>query len=525
MIELQKFLFESTPKRMELMDYVPSSKNEYTIHVYRNHSFELVEHTLTAYLDYADIKGVFTYSDYDDSLSFYQIDTSADMILLWLDMTRYHQEKMSDFLKERLNYLSSIYRNPILLVQLEGESIEMGGNVYCYNMEDIKSALKGRYIEERLEALTGTKLSAKACMQVSRELGLKYIPGLLKPTLKAIIVDLDNTLYEGVLGEDGESGIRLSDGHRKLQESIKKLKEKGFFVCIASKNEEKDVMSLFQTRKDFILKKEDFSMICASWQSKAQMIGEIASYLNIHTDSMIFIDDNIGELMSVKEEHPSIHVIHASQNPLITDQVLTHYPGLWKARHQQEDEIRTADIKAKKSREELQKSLSKEEYLKSLKMELEYDLDDREKAGRIAELSNKTNQFIFNYKRYTLSEVERLMTAEDSLVIAVKLKDRLSNSGMIGACVFRVAADCLVLEECFVSCRALGRGIEEVIILGSISIAQKHFSKEKVKVLFQKGERNTPAEVFVHQHLEPCLAVPEEIRYQMPEEMLTISIK
>ncbi len=525
MIELQKFLFESTPKRVELMDYVSSAKNEYTIHIYRNHSFELVEHTLPAYLDYAEIKGKFSYSDYDDSLSFYNIDTSADMLILWLDMTRYHQEKIGDFLKERLEYLCGIYSNPILFVPFEGETIDIGRNVYCYNLENVKSALKERYIDERLEAISGTKMSAKACMEISKELGLKYIPALLKPALKAIIVDLDNTLYEGVLGEDGVNGIQLSDGHVKLQEYIKTLKEKGFFVCIASKNEEQDVRTLLQTRKDFPLKEEDFAMICASWQPKAQMIERIAEYLNIHTDSMLFIDDNIGELMSVKEAHPQIHMIHANQEAQITYKVLTYYPGLWKLRHQKEDDIRTADIKAKQSRIELQQSLSKEDYLKSLEIELEYSLDDKETAGRIAELSNKTNQFIFNYKRYSLPEVEKLMEAEDNLVIAIKLKDRLSDSGIIGACVFRNSIDNLSMEECFVSCRALGRGIEEAIILGSISIAQEYFSQEKIKVLFKQGERNTPAENFINQHLVKCLKDSEKVVYNLPENLLKILIK
>ena len=202
-LELQKFLFEDNPSRLDLLNYPRKESKDsevYTISIYRNHSFELIENTIYPYLAYSGLSVKFEYSDYDDSLSF-------------------------------------------------------------FNMK-----------------FSGTKLSSLTCIEVSKDLGLNYIPSLLKPNLKGIIVDLDNTLYKGVLGEDGIEGITLTLGHKNLQNSLKKLKDQGFFLCVASKNNEQDVIDLFKKREDFPLSLNDFTKVYANWNSKSESIGLIANY-------------------------------------------------------------------------------------------------------------------------------------------------------------------------------------------------------------------------------------------------------
>ena len=257
MLELQKFLFEKEPNRKELVTYVPSEDNKlFRIQVYRNHSFELVEHTISAYLDYAKIRAEFIYSDYDDSLSFFHIDSSADLLILWLDMERYQMDNIQEFMDERLSVLVSIYKNPVLFIPFGEDVIYRNTNVICYDFSSIKEKLGKRCLDERMEKISGTRMSAKACMMIAKDIGLNYIPALVKPLLKAIVVDLDHTLYKGVLGEDGIEKIEVSESYLTLQRQIKNLGKQGFFLCIASKNEEKDVWDMFDKRKDFPLKKE-----------------------------------------------------------------------------------------------------------------------------------------------------------------------------------------------------------------------------------------------------------------------------
>lgn len=526
MLELQKFLFEKEPSRKELVTYVPSKENRlYRIQVYRNHSFELVEHTISAYLDYARMRAEFFYSDYDDSLSFFHIDPSSDMLILWLDMGRYKIDNLQEFMNERLTVLLSIYAKPILVIPFGEDLVYRNTNVVFYDFDPVKEKLGNCCLDERLEKISGTRLSAKACMMIAKDIGLNYIPALMQPMLKAIVVDLDHTLYKGVLGEDGIEKIEVSESHLFLQRQLKNLAKQGFFVCIASKNEEKDVLDMFDKRKDFSIKKEDFSIVCASWEEKADMIQKIADYLNIHVDSMLFLDDNIGEIASVLSRYPEIPIIQANENPQITSDILGNYPGLKKLYHQKEDEIRSGDIKAKEERLKRRRELSKEDYLKSLNIILKYEWNRLESAMRISELANKTNQFIFNYKRYHVREVEDLMQSKDTIVISVRLQDKLSDSGLIGACIMKKEHSIVILEECFVSCRALGRGIEDVIVLGALRMAQDFFSLQKVKILFQKGERNTPAEVFLNQYAKDCINQEQDMIYEFPKDLIKIEIE
>lgn len=521
-LELQKWLFETKPGRRELLTYKAKEKPKYHVQVFRNHSFELVEHTIGAYLDYAQIGVSFSYSGYDDSLSFAELDQTADLILLWIDAGRYGGKDIQGFLAERVAYLGNLFPKPILLA-LVGQTVEIRqANTVVIDLSEISAKLGDGFTDERAKAVTGTSLSSRAMLEISRELGLRYLPGLLRPALKAILVDLDNTLYAGVLGEDGADGIRLTPGHGRLQQQLKRFSEQGFFLCAVSKNDPTDVEELFRVRTDFPLKKEDFTQISASWDAKADSIRKTADFLHIDPESMVFVDDNIGELMSVCAAIPSIHLLHAQKNADITCEVLTCYPGLFRLSRLNEDAVRKNDIQSQEERQALKTELSYEEYLRSLNMQLKFEYCNTRQTTRIAELANKTNQFIFRYQRYSEREVENRMRSPEYLVVSVSLSDRLSDSGLIGVCVGRKLEDYVEIEECFVSCRALGRGIEDILVLGAIQGILTQFHVDKLLVPFVKGPRNTPAEQFVKSHLEPYQAHPAKFFYQVPDDLLEI---
>lgn len=189
------------------------------------------------------------------------------------------------------------------------------------------------------EELSGTKLSNKALIFLAQILGLSLIPALIKPTLKALALDLDNTLYQGILGEDGINNLKLTPLHKTLQKKIKDFKKRGFLLALASKNEEKDAKKLFETRKDFILQWEDFDIKMVNWESKGENILKIAKKINISTDAMLFIDDNIAELENAK---------FTGIKTLLCDETILHkiklFPNLLKLLNTQEDQIRAKDI-------------------------------------------------------------------------------------------------------------------------------------------------------------------------------------
>jgi FkbH-like protein len=518
--ELQDFIFESKARRLDLMGYKPKHIGKiFNIFVYRNHSFELIENTIRPFLDYAQIDINFHYSDYDDSLSFFDLDPSVDLVLLWLDLSRYELGDARDFIKERVDALRNIFQKNIVLAPYGGDCQIADNQVVTYSLVDWEKRLGEKYLDLRMEAFSGTKLSTETSLCVSRDLGLNWFPALLQPNLKCVVVDLDNTLYRGVLGEDGVNGVVLTENHKKLQEKLVKLYHDGFFLCVASKNDERDVVRLFEERNDFPLELEHFSKICAHWESKANSIAEIAQSLNIHPNSFVFVDDNIGELISVSNAHPEIKSIWAKDDASITYDCLSNFPGLLKLQAQVEDRLRSHDVKASVRRKELMEQASIDEYIKMLEMKLTFSVNDTNQISRITELGKKTNQFIFNYKRYSSADVSEQMLAPDCAVVSISLKDKLSDSGIIGA-IFCRKGDHVTLEECFVSCRALGRGIDTAIVLGALNIATQKLGDQKLEIMFQEGERNLPAKKFMAEHLADYYGTTANFSYEINSSLI-----
>lgn len=523
-LELQKMLFESMPERRTLLAYQPKVEKQYKVQVFRNHSFELIEHLMNAYLDFAQIGVSFVYSDYDDSFSFLELDLASDMVLIWIDTTRYNVSSVQDFLNGRVEQLRRRYLKPILIVPY-GEELEIcQSGVTVWNMTEVAEQLGSNFANRRTQAATGTALSGKAMLTISRELGLRYLPAMLYTPLKAVVVDFDNTLYDGVLGEDGIDGLRLTHGHKRLQEELKRLSRQGIFLCAVSKNDRADIQELLNARRDFPLKESSFTKIEASWQEKTDSIQKIVSALNIGLESIVFIDDNIGELTAVHLVLPQVKLIHALEDADVTCEILSYFPGMLRVGQTQEDAIRKVDVTANEDRRILQQELSHEDFIRSLDIRLTFDIQNPEQAVRISELANKTNQFIFNYKRYSQAEVEKLIRSPEYAIVTVSLSDRLSSSGLIGVCVGRQESECVVLEECFISCRALGRGIDDIIVCTAIQCILRQFQQSKLLVRFQKGPRNKPAEDFVQSHLHDFLNAPKEFFYEIPNSLLKIQI-
>lgn len=521
-LELQQRIFEGKMTRRELLNYTAAAEKKYRIQVFRNHSFELVEHTIGIYLDYAGFGVSFSYSGYDDSLSFMELDSSTDLVVIWIDVTRYPggSESVAHFLNERIQQLRMQFQKPVLLIPFGADVFVSQTGVTILSLSQLQRELGEAFTDERAKAVTGTALSSKAMLAISKMLGLQYFPALLCPTLKAIVLDLDNTLYQGVLGEDGWDGIVLTEGHKQLQEQLKTLGDAGFLLCVASKNEFSDVEEMLEKREDFPLRKRDIAKICASWDSKALMMGEIAAFLNINPDSILFIDDNIGELTTVQMAYPALKIILANENGEVTARVLSQFPGMLKLTSSADDAKRKDDIQANETRQALQQQMSPEEYIRSLQIRLSFRFNDPEQIARISELANKTNQFIFNYKRYTQPEVEMRMNSKDYRVVTISLADRLSDSGLVGVCIGHHIEDYVEIEECFVSCRALGRGIDDVIVLGAIQKIMQYFGVSKVKVLSQEGSRNKPAQAFIKRWLRQFVEEPFKFEFSgFPEEI------
>lgn len=520
--DLQDLLFPAAPSRRRLLGYRAALPPQYTVQVFRNHSFELVANAMAAYLEYAQLGVRFVYSGYDDSLSFAELDRAADAVLVWVDAGRYRQTDTAGFLRQRVAALRGQYDGPILIAAVDAALDAQLPGVVCFDLAPLRQRLGADFFDLRTQDAAGTRLSSAAMLAAARALGLTYLPALLRPALKAVVVDFDNTLYAGVLGEDGIDGVRLTDGHRQLQQQLKELAGKGIFLCGASKNEYQDVIELLARRQDFPLKESDFTKLCISWAPKTDSLAEIVRCLNIHPDSILFVDDNIGELSAVQFAYPDIKLVHAKEDAAVTCAVLAEYPGLALSGGGAEARLRKSDVQANEARRALaRQAADKTAYIRSLDIRLGFYRNSPEQAARIVELANKTNQFIFSYARYTAQQMAGLYANANYAVIGITLQDRLSDSGLIGVCVGRKAEGYAELEECYVSCRALGRGIEDIIVLGAVQQMLLALGETRLRVRFCSGARNQPAERFVQEHLARYTAAPEAFAYTIPSGLVT----
>ena len=446
------------------------------------------------------------YSAYDDSLAFAD-SGGVDAELVWLDYSRFPKLsslELANWLVLRLADLRSRTRAPILInsdieedsdfnTQLL-EAAESLPGVYVCDLATVREETGEPLFDARNQKVAGLPYSNLASVLIGRRLGSRWLPAVLSARLKAIVVDLDNTLYEGVLGEDGPAGLRLSEAYLELQRTLLSYRDSGVFLAICSKNEPADVWDMFSTRPDMLLRPEHLSAHSISWHSKARGLQSIASELRIGVDSLLFIDDNAGELAGIAAELEGIRLLHAGTDVDVTWRALRDCPGLHKWRNDKTDELRIADLAATAERVDASSEEFSREYLKSLQATVRFRVSLKNDAHRLQELSGKTNQFNLSLSRFQASDVAEYIASSNYRAVGVDLADRLSDSGLIAAVFTRiVGSDCYVDEVC-VSCRALGRGLEDLLVLGAVRAGfEDGFTPAALYVSYAVGPRNGPA--------------------------------
>jgi FkbH-like protein len=343
-------------------------------------------------------------------------------------------------------------------------------------------------------------LSDAACVLAARALGMVWLPAVLGPRLKAIVLDLDNTLYAGVLGEDGPEGLKLTPGHELLQRKLLTLRDEGLFLAIASRNVQTDVDQLFAVRRDMPLRPEHLSARSIAFREKATGLREICVALRIAPEAVLYVDDNPGEIAKVVSELPGIQILHAA-DPELTARALELYPGLHGYPRSKDDALRVADLAANAQREQIARTAeSSEEYLRFLEISLTFGTNRQDQRVRMAELSNKTNQFNTGFLRVSEAEVARRFADPECRSICVWLRDRLSDSGVVGVFFFRREGATLRAEEIAISCRALGRGIEHAMVTEAVRRALLDLPATRVHFQFTEGRRNAPAQEFLAEY-------------------------
>lgn len=304
---------------------------------------------------------------------------------------------------------------------------------------------------------------AKAVVDIVRA-----ISGSIK---KCLVLDLDNTVWGGVVGDDGMENIQIGElgmGHAfdALQNWAKALKHRGIILAVCSKNEEETAKKPFRDHPDMILRLPDIAIFVANWNNKAENIQHIQRVLNIGFDSMVFVDDNPFERNLVRELLPAVTVPELPEDPALYVSHLRSLNLFETASFSEEDLQRTRQYQDEIARVDAQQTYASiDDYLASLAMVSEVKAFDDFSIPRVAQLTQRSNQFNLRTVRYTEADVKRIRNSSEFITLSFHLEDKFGDHGLIGLVILqKIEAETAFIDTWIMSCRVLKRGMEEFIV-------------------------------------------------------------
>lgn len=331
------------------------------------------------------------------------------------------------------------------------------------------------------------------------EAQLAHLRATLGLTRKVFVTDLDNTLWRGVIAEDGLNGIEVGPGtavgeaHQRLQQYLLDLKNRGILLAVCSKNNPEDARLPFEMHKHMTLRLHDFAVFLANWQDKAQNLREIAQRLSLGLDSFVFLDDDAMEREWVRSQLPEVAVVNLG--PSIFEWVRELDRGYYFYSHavSSEDLARSEQIASESKRELIRTaSGSIDEFLRDLSLEASVAPVSENNLARVTQLINKTNQFNLTTRRYTAAQVLQISSSQDSWTGAFELQDRLGHYGLVGVILCKCSPNPgeWEIDTWLISCRAIGRQLECFMFDRMMETALSRGVK-RIKGIFKPTKKNS----------------------------------
>lgn len=361
---------------------------------------------------------------------------------------------------------------------------------------------KDRVIDPRMLYLARMEWAPGFLPAMAQEI-LRHVKAARNLTRKCLVLDLDGTLWGGVVGEDGPAGVRVGPGnpegeaHLDFQHRVKDLQRRGILLAVCSKNNPEEAMEVFRTRPEMPLREEDFAALEIGWAPKHQGVRRIAERLGIGLDSLVFVDDNPAEAELIRQMLPEVEVGFLPADPADHAAWLERATWFEKPTILAEDARKTAQYEEQRHREALRADAGDlETYLYSLDTQVRIRSARGEDLARVHQLFAKTNQFNLTTIRYSLGELEAFQRGANSELGVVWARDRFGELGTIGAWLLVHEEPALRLDSFVLSCRALGRGIETAV-MNHVKARLGRGRFEHLAARFLPSGRNTPAEGFL----------------------------
>lgn len=308
----------------------------------------------------------------------------------------------------------------------------------------------------------------------------KFVRAFTGRVRKCLVIDCDDTLWGGIVGEDGLAGIQLDltypgSAYVAFQREILNLRQRGVLLAIVSKNNEADVLEVLREHPHMQIREKDLAAWRINWQDKPTNLIDLAAELNVGLDSLVFVDDSEFECDLVRARLPQVAVLHLGKEPATYATSLTEAAFFDSLAFSDDDRARVEMYTADRERKTAEQSASSlEEYLASLDMAATIGPPGPTEIARVSQLTQKTNQFNLTTIRYTEGDIGRLMADPATEVHALRLRDRFSELGLVGVAIVRYEAHRAVVDTLLMSCRVLGRGVEDALLAHIAAAARSH---------------------------------------------------
>ena len=332
----------------------------------------------------------------------------------------------------------------------------------------------------------------------------RILAAKLGKSRRCLILDLDNTVWGGIIGDDGLEGILIGNGdptgeaHSQVQQAALELRNRGVVLAISSKNEDAIARQPFKEHPDMLLREEHIAVFQANWSDKASNIKAIAQTLSLGLESMVFLDDNPAERMQVRRELPEVAVPELPKDPALYARTLIAAGYFEAITFSEEDRVRASFYQDNALRAQIMsQSSDMEAYLKSLKMEIALAPFNAVGRPRIAQLISKSNQFNLTTTRYSEAEVEKIENNSDFYTRQIRLKDALGDNGMISVVICRMYPSVWEVDTWLMSCRVLGRRVELAVLQDIVKAAKEAGAGRLVGIY-----KPTPRNIIVKEHYQ-----------------------
>jgi FkbH-like protein len=395
----------------------------------------------------------------------------------------------------------AIHKINLQLRQIAGEH----RNVYILDYDGLMARHgRLRWQDERKWLIARMPIAADHLIYLSRE-WMRFLVPLSGKTAKILVADLDNTLWGGIIGEDGMNGIKLGPeypgaAYQQLQRAMLDLARRGILLAVCSKNNPDDAMEALKNHPGMLLRPKDFAAVRINWTDKAQNLREIASELNLGIDSLAFIDDNPFEREQLRKLVPEVIVIDLPEDPLGYAAVVRDCPVFERLALSSEDQQRTAMYAEQRERAHAEQTFqNKEDFFRYLRQEAEVAPVNAATLARVAQLTQKTNQFNLTTRRYTEQQVAEMASRPGWQVLSLTVRDRFGDHGLVGVAITKEEGDSCEIDTFLLSCRVIGRSVETALLSHLAQLAASRNCGQLVG-RFIPTRKNAPAREFYAQH-------------------------